>query len=88
VPTLYHYSPLIHLPPILAEGLRLGEIAHHDLRRCDQAVSLTTQADPDRMWCWGVRGDLAFKAAVRYVCDIAGDDPLLRPAREVWRELR
>lgn len=51
MPHLFHYSPLIHLPPILAEGLYLGEIAHHDQTRALQAVSLTTQADPDRMYC-------------------------------------
>jgi hypothetical protein len=85
--TLFHYSPLLHLPPILAEGLSRGEIAHPDLTRRDQAVSLTTQSDPDRLYCWG--GDAEdHKKAVRYACEIRSDDPLLQPARDLWREMK
>lgn len=52
-----------------------------------QAVSLTTQTDPDRLLCWG-NAEEHQKKAVRYVCEIAPGDPLLRPARAVWRELK
>jgi len=89
VPVLFHYSPLFHLPPILHEGLSQGEIAQPDRTRREQAVSLTTQTDPERLVCWGKPGDEdEQKKAVRYVCDITDGDPLLRPARDVWRELK
>jgi hypothetical protein len=87
MPTFFHYSPLFHLPVILADGLCFGEIAHHDLTRRQQAVSLTTQTDPDRLYCWGGDGQDQ-KKAVRYRCEIPADDPLLRPARDVWRKLK
>jgi hypothetical protein len=84
--TLYHYSPLIHLPPILREGLWNGEIAQPDPRRHEVAVSLTTQTDPDRLVCWSTTDP--WKTAVRYVCQVADRDPRLEPARDAWQRLR
>ena len=68
---LYHYSPLIHLPLILREGLTTGEIAQPTLldRKVAKAVSLTSQTDHERLFFWGGTTSLAFKTAVRFVCD-------------------
>lgn len=87
MPVLYHYSPLMHLPGIMAGGLFRGEIVHTDPTVCRQAVSLTTQTDPERLACWGERTPLAMKTAVRYVCRIDDGDPLLEPSRQTWKRL-
>jgi len=52
MPVLYHYSPLLHLPGIVASGWSRGEIIHPDPTVYHQAVSLTTQPDPERLACW------------------------------------
>ena len=87
MPTLYHYSPMLHLPPILCEGLSKGEIAQPNPHRHEEAVSLTMQTDPDRLWCWGQRQSEPWKTTVRYVCRIDDDDPRLEPACDTWRQL-
>ncbi len=83
---LHHYSMLIHLPPICRDGLSRGDIAHHDSRVLHQAVSLTTQADPDRLRCWG-SAPSPQNAAVRYVCRLPDGDAALEPALDTWRRL-
>ncbi|QEL16858.1 hypothetical protein [Limnoglobus roseus] len=85
MPTLFHYSTLFHLPPILSSGLSVGEIASFTAAR-RSGVNLTTQTDPHQLNCWG-GGQNEPKKAVRYRCEVAADDPLLRPARAVWRDL-
>jgi hypothetical protein len=86
---LYHYSPLIHLPLILRDGLTTGEIAQPTLldRKVATAVSLTSQTDHERLFFWGGTTSLAFKTAVRFVCDIPDGDSKLEPARSVWKRL-
>jgi hypothetical protein len=86
MPTLYHYSPLFHLAQIMSEGLWRGEVATDDTST-RQAVSLTTQTDPDSLRCWGGGESLAEKTAVRYACRIADDDGKLEPARKTWERL-
>jgi hypothetical protein len=87
MPVLYHYSPLMHLPGIMTGGLSRGDIAHPNPTVCRQAVSLTTQTDPDRLACWGNRTPLARKTAVRYVCRLDDGDPMLEPSRQTWKRL-
>lgn len=86
---LYHYSCLLHLPPILREGLTIGEIAQPELRhrKMANAVSLTSQTDHERLFFWGGSRSKAFKTAVRYVCDIPDGDSKLEPARNTWKRL-
>lgn len=85
MPTLYHYSPLLHLPPILRDGLTLGEIAQPNPFRREQAISLTTQPDPDRIVCWGVSEPI--KTAVRYACNLPDGDERLEATRNAWKRL-
>ncbi len=68
--TLCHYSKLDHLPSVMREGSRHGFDACPDTYSVRVVVSLTTQSDSD--WI-----------AVRYLCDVARDDP----PREPWRRL-
>jgi hypothetical protein len=85
MPTLYHYSPLLHLPPICCEGLCQGEIAMHTQTVLHTAVSLTTQTDPCRLACWG--GPQPTSTAIRYRCHIPDGDTKLEPARDTWKRL-
>src|SRR5262245_53393104 len=86
--TLYHYTGLFHLSTILREGaLSRGEIAEPSLQRGEQAVSLTSQTDPDRVLCWGPY-PLPEKTSVRFVCLIPEGDSRLEPARMAWKRLR
>ena len=87
--TLFHYSSLFHLPQILREGLAIGEVAQPNLlkRKVATAVSLTSQIDHNRLFFWGGAASLAFKTAVRYVCDIPDSDTKLEPARSLWKRL-
>ena len=87
MPTLYHYSPLMHLPLILTHGLSRGEIVHPHRYVNAQAVSLTTQTDPTRLACWGERTTFPPKAAVRYVCRLEDGDPKLEQACQTWKRL-
>lgn len=87
MPVLYHYSPLLHLPSIMQGGLCRGEIVHPNPTVQRQAVSLTTQTDPERLACWGERTPLEMKTAVRYVCRLDDGDPRLEPARQTWKRL-
>ncbi len=86
---LYHYSCLLHLPPILRDGLTIGEIAQPELRhrKIANAVSLTSQTDHDRLFFWGGTTSIPFKTAVRYVCNIPEGDSNLELARSVWKRL-
>lgn len=81
--TFYHYSPICHLPAVLREGLCKGDVAHHDPRVQHQAVSLTVQADPDRLGDWAT----PFKTGVRYVCRVPADAARLEPQRATWLRL-
>lgn len=84
---LYHYSPLVHLPPIIRVGLAHGEIAHPNPMVRLTAVSLTTQYDPDRLNCWANAGPDPVKTAVWYVCRLPAGDTRLEPARAAWKRL-
>jgi hypothetical protein len=84
--TLFHYSALAYLAPILAEGLRRGAIAVPWKNAFHEAVSLTTQADPDGAAFW--IDPFPWKLGVRYVCEIADDDPKLEPTKEAWKRLK
>jgi len=84
MPTLYHYSPIAHLPPICREGLSKGDIAHPDLTHNKTAVSLTTQTDPVALACWAKPQPR--KTAVRYTCRIQDGDLRLLPAVLTWRK--
>jgi hypothetical protein len=86
---LYHYSCLLHLPPIIRGGLSIGEIAQPQLRhrKMANAVSLTSQTDHDRLFFWGGSTSIPFKTAVRYVCKITEGDSNLEPARNLWKRL-
>ena len=84
---LYHYSPLFNLPPIIREGLSIGEIAQPGSRDRTTAVSLTSQTDHDRLFFWGNGTSGPWQIAVRYVCQIAEGDNRLEPARSVWKRL-
>ena len=82
--TLYHYSPILHLPAVLREGLCRGDVAHHDFRVQHQAVNLTTQADPDRLG----HGATPYKTGFRYVCRVpVSDMARLEPQRAMWWRL-
>lgn len=85
MPILNHYTAVYTLPPIMAEGLRLGEIATNNVRSNHVAVSLTTQTDPDTLACWA--GQQPHKTAVRLVCKINGGDARLEPALAAWKRL-
>lgn len=85
LPTLFHYSGVLHLPPICRDGLSRGEIARHDGKVDGTAVSLTTQTDPARLNCWA--GPQPTKTAVRYTCRIPDGDPKLESALETWRRV-
>ena len=77
MPLLYHYSPLCHLPDILAGGLSKGELADGRLPpRVTGVVNLTSQTDPNRLFCWGPDPKPA-STAVRYVCRIPDGDTRL-----------
>ncbi|HEX3314066.1 MAG TPA: hypothetical protein VHR72_04195 [Gemmataceae bacterium] len=83
----YHYSPLFHLPPIVREGLSIGEIALPNLQDRKTAVSLTSQTDHDRLYFWGSSVSVPFKTAVRYVCHLDASDNKVESARSVWKRL-
>jgi hypothetical protein len=87
--TLLHYSPVGHLPLVLRDGLKGGDVAAVHNKATELAVSLTTQADPLKLGCWGLQANPHFfKLAVRYVCRIDAGDPLLEPTRAAWKRLR
>jgi len=85
MPTLYHYSPLVHLAPIVAEGLTIGEIAQPNRYNRESAISLTSQTDPDKLMCWGA--SFSMKPAVRYVCRLPDGDKRLEATRDAWKRL-
>ena len=86
--TLYHYTKLFNLPPILSDGLARGDVPHPDPSVREVAVNLTTQADPDTLNCWSRgMGRPRLHLAVRCVCPIDPADPLLEPARRAMDRL-
>src|SRR2546421_122897 len=87
MPVLHHYSPLLHLPAILRDGLARGEIVRPGQRfEAEIVVSLTSQLDPERVHCWGSAAN-PLKTTVRYVCRLPDGDQRLEPYRQAWQRL-
>ncbi len=84
----YHYSPLVHLPRVLAEGLH-PHAAHPQVNARLAAIALTTQADPTRLAFWGdAMNARPEKTAVRYTCTLPANDSHLEPARAAWKRFK
>jgi len=84
---LYHYSSLVHLPPIIRDGLSEGEVSVPNPRGRTTAVSLTSQTDYERLFLWGKPERDPHKTAVRYACHLEDGDDKQEPARSAWRQL-
>lgn len=85
---LYHYTPLVNLPSIMAEGLSLGNVAIESAtEKGPVAVSLTTQSDPDSLLCWGESRPAISRTQVRLACRLSPDDPKLERAADTWKRL-
>lgn len=80
---LYHFTNLFNLPPILKEGIKLGEVAVSPGHRVN-AVNLTTNPNPgSQSWKQHQPTD---KTKVRLTLQLPQPDPLLRPWRDFCKE--
>ena len=86
MPILYHYTKMAYLPSILADGLNRGELADGTPRPAlTGVVNLTSQTDPDRLYCWGK--NLHDRTALRLTCRISDADPKLEGTKDAWKRL-
>lgn len=86
--TLYHYTPLVNLPPIMAGGLSLGRVAiESNTAAGPVAVSLTSQTNPETLLCWGENRPTISPTQVRLACRLNQDDPKLERAADTWKRL-